>query len=109
MEVFYRFEHKWQYDHSILVVVVCYTCIDVGVIVASDTCASRHRFNTIRPFTFNDMWIRLGVVLVLFGRQDVVLEVDASASGCFLRLVAIVQHVVGEGRIACMAHVASDI
>ena len=109
MEVFYRFEHKWQYDHSILIVVVCYTSIDVGIVIAGNTCASCHWFDAVRPFTFNHLWIRLGVIFVLLGRQDIVLEIDASASGCLLGLVAIVQYVVCESSIACVAHVASNI
>ena len=41
--------------------------------------------------------------------QDIVLEIDASAGGCFLCLVAIVQYVVREGSIAGVAHIAGDI
>ena len=109
VEVFYRFEHKWQYDHSILVVFVCHTRIDVSVVIASNTCTSGHWFNTIRSLALNHLWIRFGVVFVLLGRQDMILEVDTSAGGCFLRFVAIVKDVVCEGGIASVAHVASDV
>ena len=109
MEVFNRFEHEWQYKHSIVFILVCYTRIDVCIVVACNTHTTGHRFDTIRPFALYNVWIRLGVVFILLSRKDIILEIDTSTGRCFLRLVAIVKYIMSKCGIACMAHVTCNI